>query len=519
MYRLIFETDIPATLAEAGGLRRSLDSVLSYCIHSEKLQQTISICLSESLTNLVQHNSTNALTIRFSKDNQRWFLEIIDNGFPWNPSIKSSIDINTMTVDEGGRGIPLVQSLCQHINYESDNRKNTLTLSWPRPNSATKPTVLIVEDDASLGRLYRSYLSQDFNIKMAINGLEALNLLKHDNIHLVISDISMPVMDGFALREKLSQQRKNSLIPFIFLTSNHNPLMLKQATDVGIDDYLKKPINKTQLTQCIKRVIKRSEQVHQQITDRIDQGISSILKPDLPDLSEDWKLVVASRNAGVGGGDLLLHQTRGESTVLMLIDIIGHDDSAKFFSYAYTGYLHGLLQGTKQELTPANFLAELSENALQGKLLSKTLLTCCVAKISKSGRLAVASGGHPTPLHITESGLKRLDVGGMLPGLISKTHYQDLDITIQQGERVAFYTDGLFESANDQESRNSLEQELCDLLLSTLKEPIDVALANVMERFDQLTGYTAKDDVTLILLEPKILLKEQQKSYSIDAAL
>jgi hypothetical protein len=40
-----------------------------------------------------------------------------------------------------------------------------------------------------------------------------------------------------------------------------------------------------------------------------------------------------------------------------------------------------------------------------------------------------------------------------------------------------------------------------------------------MERFDQLTGYTAKDDVTLILLEPIILLKEQQKSYSIVAAL
>ena len=76
-------------------------------------------------------------------------------------------------------------------------------------------------------------------------------------------------------------------------------------------------------------------------------------------------------------------------------------------------------------------------------------------------------------------GLKRLDVGGMLPGLISKTRYQELNITIQQGERVAFYTDGLFESANDQESRNRLEQGLCDLLLSTLKEPIDVSLAIV----------------------------------------
>ena len=102
---------------------------------------------------------------------------------------------------------------------------------------------------------------------------------------------------------------------------------------------------------------------------------------------------------------------------------------------------------------------------------------------------------------------------------VSKTRYQELNITIQQGERVAFYTDGLFESANDQESRIRLEQGLCDLLLSTLKEPIDVALAIVMERFDQLTAYTAKDDVTLILLEPITILKEQQKSHSIDTIL
>jgi sigma-B regulation protein RsbU (phosphoserine phosphatase) len=310
------------------------------------------------------------------------------------------------------------------------------------------------------------------------------------------------LMDGIVLRESLSQQRNQALIPFIFLSSNDSPSMLKQAAEMGVDDYLNKPVNKAQLTQCINRVIKRSQQVHQQITDRIDQRISSVLKPDLPILSQDWKLAVASRNTGSGGGDLLLHHISDKNTVLMLSDIMGHDDSAKFFSYAYAGYLHGLLHGTQQDFTPAGLLEELSENALQEKLLSKVLLTCCVVTLSKLGRLTVASAGHPTPIHINKSGINHLDVGGVLPGLVSRTRYDDLDITIKQGERVALYTDGLFESAYDEKSRHHLEETLCHLLSSTLEESLDVSLSIVMERFDQLTSYEAKDDVTLILLEP-----------------
>lgn len=502
MNRLLFESDTPATLANVRALRHSLETVLTYCVHSEKAQQHILICLSETLTNLVQHNTTSSFAMRFSQDNQRWSLDIIDNGNPWDPRNNSSIDIKKMTTNEGERGIALLHTLCQQISYRSDNNKNTLTLSWLRPNSADTPTVLIVEDDDSLRRLYSSYLAKDFNVKLAEDGLDALETLKNHDIDLIIADINMPLMDGIALRESLTHQRNQSLIPFVFLSSNNSQGMLKQATEMGIDDYLNKPISKIQLIQCIKRVIQRTRQVHQQMTDRIDKRISSVLKPDLPALSQSWKLAVASRNTGSGGGDFLLHHINDKSTVLMLSDIMGHDDSAKFFSYAYAGYLHGLLHGTQQDFTPASLLEALSENALQEKLLSKVLLTCCVATLSKFGKLTLACAGHPTPMHITKAGIKYLDVGGILPGLVSKTRYQDLDITIKQGERIALYTDGLFESAYDEKSRNKLEEELCHLLSSTLEESLDVSLAILMERFDQLTYYEAKDDVTLILLEP-----------------
>lgn len=502
MKRLFFESDAPATLAHVRELRHSLQSILTYCVYSEKTQQHILLCLSETLTNLVQHNNTHSLAMRFSQDNQRWYLEIFDTGDAWNPHNNSAINIETMTTNEGNRGIPLLHALCEQMSYRSDSNKNTLTLSWLRPNNTDKPTVLIVEDDASLRRLYSSYLAKDFNVKLAEDGLDALEILKHHDIQLITSDINMPLMDGIVLREALTQQRNQSLIPFVFLTSNDKPRMLKQAVELGIDDYLNKPVRKPQLIQCINRVIQRTRQVHQQMADRIDKRISSVLKPDLPILSLDWKLAVASRNTGCGGGDFVLHHSNSENTVLMLSDIMGHDDSAKFFSYAYAGYLHGLLHGSQQDFTPESLLEALSENALKEKLLSKVLLTCCVTTLSKLGRLTIASAGHPAPMHISKSGIKHLNVGGILPGIVSKTRYHALNLVIKQGERIALYTDGLFESACDQKSRNELEQELCSLLSSTLEQDIDASLSTVMERFDQLTSYQAKDDATLILLEP-----------------
>jgi CheY-like chemotaxis protein/anti-sigma regulatory factor (Ser/Thr protein kinase) len=502
MKRLLFESDAPATLVNVRMLRHSLEAILTYCIHSEKTQQHILICLSEALTNLVQHSNTSSLSISFSQDNQCWRLEILDNGIAWNPDSHASININEMTTNENERGIALLHALCRQITYRSDNSVNTLKLNWLRPNESGKSIVLIVEDDASLLRLYSTYLAEDFNVKVARDGLEALEILKIHDIQLITSDIKMPLMDGINLRELLAQHRNRSLIPFIFLTSNDNPRMLKQAVEMGIDDYLNKPVHKTQLIQSINRVMQRTRQVHHQLKDRIDKRISSVLKPDLPPLSQDWKLAVASRNTGSGGGDLVLHHINDKNTALILGDIMGHDDSAKFFSYAYAGYLHGLLHGIKQDFTPASLLEVLSENALQEKLLSKVLLTCCVAKLEKRGKLTIASAGHPTPILINKSGINHLDVGGVLPGLVSKTRYHDFDIMVKQGERIVLYTDGLFESAHDQKSRHDLEKELCELLSSTLEENIDVSLSIVMQRFDQMASYKNKDDVTLILLEP-----------------
>lgn len=503
MKRLIFESNTPATLAGVSNLRHSFTPVATYCVQSIENQIHILICLSEALTNLVQHNNASLITIRFSQDSHRWWLDILDDGDIWDPSsLDTTYHLDEMTTIESNRGVALLHTLSEQIRYTSDNEStNKLELSWQRPNKRTKEQVLVVEDDASLRRLYQSYLMEEFDVKMAENGLAALEIIQKYDIKLIISDIHMPLMDGLTFREKLAQEKEQNLIPFIFISSNDQLSMLQRSTRLGIDDYLVKPVHKAMLTQSITRVLQRSEQVFHQLTERIERQITSVLKPNLPVESHGWRLASDSRNTGFGGGDLLLHTSCDNNFSFIVADIMGHDDSAKFFSYAYAGYLHGLINSSNDSLVPSQFLHQLSNNALKDNLLSKVTFTSCVANMDEDGNVQLASAGHPQPILITKTGIEYLNVGGILPGLVDNARYQQLEFKLKQGERIAFYTDGLFESAVDEKSRNQLEQQILTVLLETITLDIDVALTTIMEQFDLLTSNYVRDDVTLLLIE------------------
>ncbi len=503
MKRLLFKASKQAELNNISALRQALNAAIAFCITDKTTQQHILLCLSEALTNLVQHNSTRQLVISFYQDSHRWWLTIEDDGHAWDPSRHlSTLSQSTLTTNEGGRGVALMTELSEKMYYQSTPQDNNLlTLCWQRPAKQQKPSLLIVEDDISLCRLYSAYLQHNYTLFMAQDGFDALEIINQQTIDLIISDIEMPRMSGLELREKLLQQKQTSTTPFIFLTAHDQDLLKQQTAEMGVDDFLVKPITKTDLTVTVNRVLQRSQQVFQQLTNRIEQQITSVLAPSLPSQSHGWNLAVASRNTGFGGGDLLLKHRNENSLSLMIADIMGHDDSAKFFAYAYAGYLHGLMNGIDDKLTPAYLLQQLSDHALTDKLLSKVTLTSCVASLQPQGQLTLACAGHPQPLHIKPSDINYIDVGGILPGLIDQTGYQQQQITVKAGERIAIYTDGLFESAVDESSRNALEQQITKSLHDSLTLELNTALDTVMTLFDQLTANQARDDVMLVLME------------------
>ena len=124
-----------------------------------------------------------------------------------------------------------------------------------------KQTILLVEDNHALQNFIKSILLPYYNVEIANNGLEALRLLEkthHSSLityHLILSDVMMPEMDGFALLKEVKKTAEFCAIPFIILTARADIQDKLQALRIGVDDYMTKPFEAAELLLRIKNLL------------------------------------------------------------------------------------------------------------------------------------------------------------------------------------------------------------------------------------------------------------------------
>ncbi len=117
-------------------------------------------------------------------------------------------------------------------------------------------TVLIVEDEAPIRLLTRKKLEKDYRVLDAANGADALDMLDHEHVDLIIADIMMPGMDGFELVSALRDAGDET--PVIFLTAMNTFSHKKRGFALGVDDYVTKPIDYDELTWRMEAILRRS---------------------------------------------------------------------------------------------------------------------------------------------------------------------------------------------------------------------------------------------------------------------
>jgi len=120
--------------------------------------------------------------------------------------------------------------------------------------------ILIVDDDLSNLSLIRTVLeSNGYEIEQAINGEKALEILKSENIDLIISDILMPVMDGYHLCQECKANTKLKNIPFIFCSGTYTDEKDEDLSiKFGAEAFIAKPFHNEQLLNTISRVIENA---------------------------------------------------------------------------------------------------------------------------------------------------------------------------------------------------------------------------------------------------------------------
>jgi DNA-binding response OmpR family regulator len=118
-------------------------------------------------------------------------------------------------------------------------------------------TLLLVEDEPSVGELVRGYLGRDgYRILWVRTGEEALGELERHPVRLVILDVGLPGMDGF---EVCRAMRARSQVPILMLTARDEEPDRVVGLEVGADDYLTKPFSPRELAARIKAILRRAE--------------------------------------------------------------------------------------------------------------------------------------------------------------------------------------------------------------------------------------------------------------------
>ncbi len=117
--------------------------------------------------------------------------------------------------------------------------------------------ILVVEDDKNLRKLITTCLKRDnYNPYEAKDGEEALNVLDENYIDLIITDIMMPNMDGYELTRELRKAKFNT--PILMITAKNTLEDKKEGFNLGVDDYMVKPINIEELSLRVKALLKRA---------------------------------------------------------------------------------------------------------------------------------------------------------------------------------------------------------------------------------------------------------------------
>lgn len=171
--------------------------------------------------------------------------------------------------------------------------------------------ILLVEDDPNFGRILKDYLTiNNYEVSLAVNGIEGFEKFNRSEFDLCILDIMMPFKDGLTLAKEIREI--NEAIPLIFLTAKNLKDDVLKGYKIGADDYLTKPFDSEILLAKIKSILNRKPPVNTEEKDTFEFEFS--------DFSFNSKLRILTHKEGES------HKLSPKENQLLKMLVLNFDD-------------------------------------------------------------------------------------------------------------------------------------------------------------------------------------------------
>ncbi len=142
------------------------------------------------------------------------------------------------------------------------NKKNNLNEeSFNEIYTASKPTILVVDDNKDIVWMIQNILSENYTIKGVYNGVDAIEFLEKETPALIITDIMMPGINGLELINELRTNKFARHIPVIIISAKISEAEQAKGIDTGADAYLTKPFSSIVLRSMVNRILTKKEEL------------------------------------------------------------------------------------------------------------------------------------------------------------------------------------------------------------------------------------------------------------------
>ncbi|MES2457724.1 MAG: SpoIIE family protein phosphatase [Bacteroidota bacterium] len=333
-------------------------------------------------------------------------------------------------------------------------------------------TILMVDDDIVQLELFKRLLtSNGYNCKIALSVDAAEILLKNEMPDLIISDYQMPVRDGFDFRRILLDNDLLKQIPFLFLTSVNDSIIIQQGLDLKAIDYITKGTPARQILSKIDNLM-HSVRLHYEKSLSEIKGIAEKLNlrntpqkaPVLKNFSIDY--FTQSFQNQPGGDFIDFIQVDKRYTFIILGDVMGKKWGAWFFSFSFLSYIRSAIRLCVYDnnYSLSEIMNKLNRVIYADELLGDIFSTLSIILLDDElGKVSYAGAGDLPPLKIGKSGdeVEQFRSDGILLGFTETGSYTEKEIELQDGEELYLISDGMidFEINGEKKSDINLFQE------------------------------------------------------------
>ncbi|MCG8462494.1 MAG: SpoIIE family protein phosphatase, partial [Holophagales bacterium] len=342
---------------------------------------------------------------------------------------------------------------------------------------------------------------------------------------LVLLDIMMPKQDGFEVCAELLADERTKTIPIIFLTALDDKAKMVEGLLMGAADYITKPFNREEVLARVKTQLrlrsltKTLAEQNQRLLDK-----QRIVDSDLAAAAELQRTLIPSEGIQVPGvelawrfqpcdsigGDIFNVLQLGDGVLgFYLVDVTGHGVPSAMVTVsvaqslaAYTaGSANG--SGTGEIPTPVEVLHNLDDDYPPDRF-GKTFTISYALLDTKTGKLVYSSAAHPPPVLLRrDGGVELLEEGGPLIGLGAFLPYEQGETTVEAGDRLILYSDGILEHApEDQPTCLFGSERFLEALSAVRHRTLDRSCQAVFHQLDlHAPGSPPLDDITLLAIE------------------